>query len=154
MAGVAVALAVAVRVAGAAVAVGAPGDRDAPAGGKDGAGQGERIAGIPRPSAGRGQEPEPGEDQGQAGRRAGMFVILNTNGSRITEESAGELLEAGLGAVILSLHSATSPLHDRIKRRPGSFDEVLRSVRAFAAARRARALLGTAASITQAHVGL
>jgi MoaA/NifB/PqqE/SkfB family radical SAM enzyme len=88
----------------------------------------------------------------RAGRRAGMFAILNTNGSRITDVLAAELLEAGLGAVILSLHSATSPLHDRIKRRPGSFDEVLQSVRCFANARResrARFLITTQTIVTR-----
>ena len=65
------------------------------------------------------------------GNRAGMFVVLNTNGSLITEELAGRLLSAGLNSVIISIHSPIDTIHDGIKGRPGSLGEVLRSLAIF-----------------------
>ncbi|MFH1681065.1 MAG: radical SAM protein [Candidatus Eisenbacteria bacterium] len=65
----------------------------------------------------------------EEGKRVGMMVILNTNGSRMDEALARRLLSAGLDSAIVSLHSAREEAHDEIKRRRGSHREVLRCLR-------------------------
>jgi MoaA/NifB/PqqE/SkfB family radical SAM enzyme len=86
------------------------------------------------------------------GKRAGYFVILNTNGSARRRDLYDELLEEGLDAVILSIHAARATLHDEIKRRPGSFDEVVSSLERLSALKRdryPRFLLSTQTIVTR-----
>jgi len=65
------------------------------------------------------------------GSRAGMFTILNTNGSLLTRDSAKELLEAGLRSVNISIHSHVKSRHDDVRGREGNFDEVVSAVGIF-----------------------
>jgi MoaA/NifB/PqqE/SkfB family radical SAM enzyme len=72
------------------------------------------------------------------GKGSGYFVILNTNGSLLTVPLAEELLDAGLDAVIVSIHAADPSVHDEIKRQPGSFGRAVRAVDILRAARERR----------------
>jgi MoaA/NifB/PqqE/SkfB family radical SAM enzyme len=67
----------------------------------------------------------------EEGKRSGMYVILNTNGSLVTERLAGDLLEAGLDAVIISIHAAEPSLHDEIKGVKGSYEGAVRAAATF-----------------------
>lgn len=70
------------------------------------------------------------------GKRYGWFVILNSNGSEMDSDMASELLEAGLNAVILSIHSAKPEVHDSMRRRKGMWGKVIRSIELMGEAKR------------------
>jgi len=57
-----------------------------------------------------------------AGR--GIFTQIVSNGSLLDRDAAERALDAGIGAVLLSLDGVAST-HDRVRRRPGSYREVL-----------------------------
>lgn len=59
----------------------------------------------------------------RAARQTGIAVVqLNTNGVRLANRAyLEELVEAGLGVVILSVHAAAAELEDRLTGRPGMF---------------------------------
>lgn len=71
-----------------------------------------------------------------AARRLGLLVHLNSNGSRLTEAAVAPLLASGLHSINLSLDGATAATHDALRRVPGSFAQIERTVRALLAARR------------------
>jgi MoaA/NifB/PqqE/SkfB family radical SAM enzyme len=74
------------------------------------------------------------------GRRlstAGVEVWTTTNGTRVGDEQAEALAEAGFDRVTLSLDGARRETYERIRRR-GRFEDVLRGLRALGRVRRER----------------
>ncbi|HJX30752.1 MAG TPA: radical SAM protein, partial [Thermodesulfobacteriota bacterium] len=67
----------------------------------------------------------------RAGKHYDWEIGLNTNGSLIDRDFANSLKEAGLNAVTLSLYSAKSDLHDRMRGHPGLWQKVVNAARAF-----------------------
>ncbi len=53
------------------------------------------------------------------GRRNGCIVQINSNGSHMPESTIGELADAGLDRVMISLYSHDAATHDRMRNVPG-----------------------------------
>ena len=66
------------------------------------------------------------------GRKRCPMVVMNTNGSRITQSSAEELLEAGLGGVMISLYSHDPQVHDAFRRSRNLWQKAVDAIRIFA----------------------
>jgi MoaA/NifB/PqqE/SkfB family radical SAM enzyme len=62
-------------------------------------------------------------------RERGMLTHLNTNGTLLTERSVGDLLEAGVSSMNISLDGATAESHDRTRGVSGSFGKTVEAVR-------------------------
>jgi AdoMet-dependent heme synthase len=60
--------------------------------------------------------------------RSGIHTVVTTNGWLLDERSAGRLADAGLGLLKVSLDSPVAEEHDAFRRRPGSFDRVMRAL--------------------------
>jgi MoaA/NifB/PqqE/SkfB family radical SAM enzyme len=57
-------------------------------------------------------------------------IQIGTNGARLADAaSARRLVSAGLNYARVSLHGASSDVHDRLLRLPGAFDKALRAIR-------------------------
>jgi MoaA/NifB/PqqE/SkfB family radical SAM enzyme len=69
-------------------------------------------------------------------RRRFAIVHLNTNGSRLAHDRIVPLLAAGLHSVNVSLDGARPQTHDAIRRVPGSFEQIRRTVSELLARRR------------------
>ncbi|MHC4933441.1 MAG: radical SAM protein [Planctomycetota bacterium] len=61
------------------------------------------------------------------GTGRGLLMHLNTNGSLVDEEFARGLAHTGVVSVNLSLDGPDAETHDRLRRREGSFERVLRA---------------------------
>jgi SynChlorMet cassette radical SAM/SPASM protein ScmF len=61
-------------------------------------------------------------------RHLGVGVSIETNGFLLTEKLA-ELLAQNVKLAALSLDGGSAALHDRLRRRPGSFDRAIQSMR-------------------------
>jgi MoaA/NifB/PqqE/SkfB family radical SAM enzyme len=59
-------------------------------------------------------------------------IWVNTTGAHLTPALAAELRDAGLGGVMVSLHSPDPAAHDAFTGVPGSFDTACRALRLFA----------------------
>ena len=59
---------------------------------------------------------------------------VNTTGVKLTDELAARLRDAGLGGVMVSLHTPHAAEHDRFTGVPGSFDTACRALECFACA--------------------
>ena len=70
------------------------------------------------------------------GKKHGWFVILNTNGSEISENLAGKLIAARLDAVILSLQSVKPETNDFLRRRAGHWKRAVNGLAALMNCRR------------------
>jgi radical SAM protein with 4Fe4S-binding SPASM domain len=66
--------------------------------------------------------------------RGGMIPTVKTNGTMLDETTARALVEAGCGAVEISVYGATAETHDEFVKMPGAFERTLRGVRAARAA--------------------
>jgi pyruvate-formate lyase-activating enzyme len=61
-------------------------------------------------------------------------VRVQTNASRLADRALlGQLIDAGVDELFVSLHGATAATCDALTRRPGSFDEIVRGLEAIAA---------------------
>ena len=65
----------------------------------------------------------------------GLATRCITNGTTLTEKSAGELVETGIGAVHISV-DGPADLHDQIRGMPGMFDKIERTIGWIAKAKR------------------
>lgn len=63
----------------------------------------------------------------------GLSVSIDTNGLFLDEKKARELKAAGISNINVSLDSADSRRHDRLRNFPGCFDAALRAVKSCAA---------------------
>jgi MoaA/NifB/PqqE/SkfB family radical SAM enzyme len=63
----------------------------------------------------------------ERGARRGMKTALATNGFHVDAAAAQRLADAGLGVANVSL-DGFDHTHDRIRNRPGAFDQVLRAI--------------------------
>jgi MoaA/NifB/PqqE/SkfB family radical SAM enzyme len=61
-------------------------------------------------------------------KELGMITHLNTNGSLLDEERAGQLLEAGVDSLNISLDGSRPETHDAIRGVPGAFERVKSAV--------------------------
>jgi MoaA/NifB/PqqE/SkfB family radical SAM enzyme len=66
------------------------------------------------------------------GRKRCSIVNMNTNGSRITQSFAEELLEAGLTSVMISLYSHDPEVHDGFRRSRNLWQKAVEAIRIFA----------------------
>lgn len=62
-------------------------------------------------------------------RAQGIDCNLNTNLSLLTEQSARDLRDAGLGSMLTSLLSCDPATHDALAHAPGSYERVVRGIR-------------------------
>ncbi len=62
-------------------------------------------------------------------KSVGLFNIIATNGTLITEEIALKLKEAGVVGVAISLDSSSSEVHNRIRQNENAFELALRGMR-------------------------
>jgi len=67
------------------------------------------------------------------GRRRGLLMHVNTNGSLVTADTAAVFEDAGVSSVNLSLDGPDAETHDALRGRPGSFDRVVRAAARLAA---------------------
>lgn len=65
-----------------------------------------------------------------------ITVQVNTNGSLITHELAGKLLEAGLDSVMISIYSHEAAKHDAFRRHKGLWDKATNAARIFSELRK------------------
>lgn len=85
----------------------------------------------------------------------GNLVSLATNGTRIDEALADELVRAGLGHVDVALDSVTPEIHDRNRGRAGVHERAVRAIRLLDEARRrhgARMYINAAAVVAGFNV--
>jgi MoaA/NifB/PqqE/SkfB family radical SAM enzyme len=71
-------------------------------------------------------------------KERGMLAHLNTNGTLLTDERAGGILDAGTDSLNVSLDGATEASHDRIRGAAGSFGRTLEGLGAVNRLRKAR----------------
>lgn len=55
-------------------------------------------------------------------------ILITTNGSFITDECVIRLKELGVDTLFFSIDSGIGEEHDRFRRHPGNFDEIMRAV--------------------------
>ncbi len=92
----------------------------------------------------------------EAAASRGGFVSMASNGSRIDEALARELVAAGLGHIDVSLDAMTPEVHDRFRGRVGSHERAVRAVRLVDEARRelGRSIyINVQATISSANIG-
>jgi len=65
----------------------------------------------------------------QHARHRGLMVALATNGTLITPEVAGRIVEAGIRRVAISIDGADATTHDEFRRQPGSLAAALTGFR-------------------------
>jgi len=63
-----------------------------------------------------------------AARGHDLPVVVATNGTLLTVELAGDLKEAGVRRISISLDGATADSHDAFRRSPGAFSGALRGI--------------------------
>jgi radical SAM protein with 4Fe4S-binding SPASM domain len=71
----------------------------------------------------------------EEGKRLGLRVRINTNGSLVTKELAERLVGAGLDEVCISIYSHEPQVHNSIRRSKNLWQKATRAVRLFAAVR-------------------
>ncbi|MCX6344125.1 MAG: radical SAM protein [Armatimonadetes bacterium] len=57
------------------------------------------------------------------GASIGLRMLLATNGTLVTPEIAGQIAEAGIKRVSVSIDGATAATHDEFRRIPGAFEQ-------------------------------
>jgi len=62
-------------------------------------------------------------------KKAGLPVVIATNGSLLTLERAQELKKAGVVGIALGIDGATSEIHEGLRNTKGSFKSVLRALK-------------------------
>ncbi len=62
------------------------------------------------------------------GTRKGLRMVMAPNGTLITEAIAGEMAEAGIQRISISLDGSTRESHDRFRKVEGAFDGALRGI--------------------------
>jgi AdoMet-dependent heme synthase len=62
-------------------------------------------------------------------RKRRLLVRLKSNGVLLTQPKLAMLVDAGLGAVDVSLYGACAPTHDAITASPGSFEKTIAGIR-------------------------
>jgi radical SAM protein with 4Fe4S-binding SPASM domain len=71
------------------------------------------------------------EEISRAAATAGMTVVVGTNGTLLSTGTAVRLKGSGVSGVGISLDAAARPqLHDRLRGRPGSWDDAMAGIRA------------------------
>ena len=62
------------------------------------------------------------------GTGLGLRMVMATNGTLISEQSAGKIKDSGIHRVSISLDGADSESHDRFRQVPGSFESALKGI--------------------------
>lgn len=62
------------------------------------------------------------------GTRKGLRMVMAPNGTLITEAIAGEMAEAGIQRISISLDGATKETHDQFRQVDGAFDGAIRGI--------------------------
>lgn len=68
-------------------------------------------------------------DLARYGTSKGFRMELATNGTRVTEEVADRIRQAGFGRVSISLDGPDPETHDRFRQSPGAFDAAMEGIR-------------------------
>ena len=63
------------------------------------------------------------------GTDKGLRMVMAPNGTMITEEAAGKMVEAGIRRISISLDGATRERHDNFRGVAGAFEGALRGIR-------------------------
>lgn len=79
----------------------------------------------------------------------GIHTALSTNGTLITPDIAGQIRDAGIGYVGISLDGATPETHDRFRNSPGAFEH---AVQAFSYCHDAKVRCGVRVTLTRENV--
>ncbi len=89
----------------------------------------DNIAGIASPvlilSGGEPLKRDDVYELARYGAKAGLRVVLATNGTLVTRDVAKELVDAGIQRVSISIDGATASSHDDFRGMPGCFDQAL-----------------------------
>ena len=72
------------------------------------------------------------------GTRLGLHMHLNTDGFRVDDSSAKDLLKTGVRSINVSLDGSTAAEHDKARGRPGAFRNAIGALTALKKAREAR----------------
>ena len=64
------------------------------------------------------------------GTRKGLRVVLATNGTKVTDEVALNLKDAGIARISVSIDGANAETHDAFRGMPGAFDGAMRGIEA------------------------
>ena len=88
------------------------------------------------------------------GRRRGLLMHLNTNGSLVTGELARGLQQAGVVSVNISLDGPDAETHDALRGQPGSFSRVMRAVARLVAVPRRRFRISVTCALGERNVSL
>jgi len=62
------------------------------------------------------------------GNDLGLRMVLATNGTTLTPEVVGRLVDSGIQRISVSLDGATAATHDSFRQLPGAFDDALRGI--------------------------
>ncbi len=62
-------------------------------------------------------------------REIGMSALLDSNGWMIDEKMAGDLAEAGLGVINISIDSVDPEIHDKGRGIPGLFEQAINAIK-------------------------
>jgi len=65
------------------------------------------------------------------GTDKGLRMCIATNGTLVTDEVCGKMMESGIKIVSLSLDGSTAAVHDDFRKQPGAFDATLRAAETF-----------------------
>lgn len=67
----------------------------------------------------------------ESGKKLGLHVRMNTNGSTITKESAEQMLEAGLDEICISLYSHQPKIHNLFCKSDNLWQKAVRAIQIF-----------------------
>ena len=65
----------------------------------------------------------------EIGKKAGLYMSINTNGTMITEEAAERLKDIGFAYYGVSLDGSTADVHDNFRGVKGSFERALNGIK-------------------------
>lgn len=65
----------------------------------------------------------------EIGKKAGLYMSINTNGTMITEQVAERLKDIGFAYYGVSLDGSTAEVHDNFRGVKGSFEKALRGIK-------------------------
>ena len=88
-------------------------------------------------------------DLARYGNEKGFRMTMATNGTLLTPEIAGKMIESGIQRISISIDGATAESHDAFRRMPGAFEGALRGI---AAAKSANLDFQVNTTVTHANI--
>lgn len=65
----------------------------------------------------------------QYGKYLGMQITVNSNGMLLSKEKSKEIIDAGLDGILVSLHSSSPHLHNKIKKVAGGWQKTIEGLK-------------------------